>query len=95
MPTRAATGWYPVADFDPRRLIQAQRLACLSRRDLAQAAGLDPLTIQSWETGVRQPRPDQLAKVAEVLGYPPRFFLYGRPYMAVDPMALHRCGPRD
>ena len=48
MPTRSATGWYPVADFDPRRLIQAQRLACLSRRDLAQAAGLDPLTIQSW-----------------------------------------------
>ena len=81
--------------FDPRRLVQAQRLACLSRRDLAAAAGLDPLTILAWEIGVRQPRPDQLARVAKVLGYPPRFFAQGRPYMAVDPMALHWCGARE
>jgi transcriptional regulator with XRE-family HTH domain len=81
--------------FDPRRLTQAMRLACMTRRELAQAVGVDPLAVASWAANITTPRPDQLAKLAAALGYPPRFFGYGRPYMPVDPMDLNWCVTRD
>lgn len=71
------------------------RLACLSRRELAAAVGVDPLAVASWAASITTPRPDQLAKLATALGYPPAFFGYGRPYATVDPMDLNWCVTRD
>lgn len=57
----------------PRQLgqfLKARRIACnLSTHKLAKAAGMDQATVVRFEAGsIGAPRPDKLARIADVLG---------------------------
>jgi Zn-dependent peptidase ImmA (M78 family)/transcriptional regulator with XRE-family HTH domain len=74
--------------FDPARLIQARRLAGLTKRAVADELGVSSAAVGQWETGTT-PRLDHLARAAEVLGVPPSFLASGRPYARLDAAAAH------
>lgn len=51
------------------QLVGARRQALrLTRADLADALGVSPRAVMSWELGYRRPQPAQIAAVAQVLG---------------------------
>lgn len=79
------------ADFEPYRLIQARNLAGLTRRDLADAIGVEPWRIAHWETAVTVPKPYELEKIAEATGMIVPFFKRGRPMPILDSAHLHMC----
>ncbi len=51
-----------------RRIIRARHAAGLSRRELAQRAGIAPHTLTRIEAGEQMPRPDTVSKLTAVLG---------------------------
>ncbi len=83
------------AAFEPHRLVQAMQLTGMSRRELAEAMGVPVAEIQRWEFSIREPRPDQRLKLADVLGQVPGFFDRGRPMPLLDSMDVHICGVRS
>ena len=53
------------------QLVGARRQALrLTRNDLAEALGVSPRAVMSWELGYRRPRPAQLTALAAVLAVP-------------------------
>ncbi|MEU4345589.1 XRE family transcriptional regulator [Nocardia sp. NPDC023852] len=75
--------------FDAARLTQARRLAGLTKAALAQQVGVSGAAASQWEARTSPPRPDHLARLAEVLEVPVEFFAVGRPYAQLDGSAAH------
>lgn len=78
--------------FEPARLIQARRMAMMSRADVAAAVGVPTWQVTGWECSTHVPRPDQVLKLAKALGFLPRFFDAGRPMARLDSMDVFICG---
>ncbi len=72
------------AAFDPARLIQARRLAGLTKKVVADEIGVSPSAVGQWEAGAPKPRPDHIARLADLLEVPPAFFAAGRRYVRLD-----------
>lgn len=86
----AAVDLRAVADaFDPARLTQARRLAGLTKRAIAHDLAVSPAAVGQWETGTSAPRPDHLARLAQLLDVPPTFLTAGRPYARLDATSAH------
>jgi Zn-dependent peptidase ImmA (M78 family)/transcriptional regulator with XRE-family HTH domain len=75
--------------FDPARLTQARILAGLSKQDLAEKLGVSAAAVGQYEAGITAPRPDHVARIGQVLDYPPAFFATGRPYARIDASMGH------
>ncbi len=50
--------------LSPKALARARKNRGLTRRQAAEALGLEPKTIAAWEQGDKQPRPGQLVNLA-------------------------------
>lgn len=61
-------------EFVPSRLEFARKRKGIPRTKLAALLGLNPKTLQRWETGATAPTEDQLAELAEQLRVLPDFF---------------------
>jgi Zn-dependent peptidase ImmA (M78 family)/transcriptional regulator with XRE-family HTH domain len=70
--------------FDPARLTQARRLAGRTKRAVADAVRVSPAAVGQWESGAVAPRPDHVARLAELLEVPPGFLAIGRRYVRLD-----------
>ncbi len=70
--------------FDPARLTQARRLAGRTKRAVADAVMVSPAAVGQWESGAVAPRPDHVARLAELLEVPPGFLAVGRRYVRLD-----------
>jgi transcriptional regulator with XRE-family HTH domain len=46
----------------------------MTQRDLADALGVDPITVSRWERGVNELTTRKLRKIAEATGKPLAFF---------------------
>ena len=62
--------------FSPERLELARRRRGLTKRALAEAVGITPMTISNYAKLRRSPAPKTVQRFASVLGFPERFF-YG------------------
>lgn len=60
--------------FNGKRLSLARKRQKLTAKELAEKAGVSPVTITRLETGQNQADSGTLEKLAEVLGYPMQFF---------------------
>jgi len=63
----------------PKQLKQARELLGLSREAVAQATGVDVLTLDSWEAGRQEPALPLLESLAELYGRRLDYFLEERP----------------
>ncbi|MEU8024689.1 XRE family transcriptional regulator [Micromonospora haikouensis] len=89
-PTEAAPSPGAVARaFDAARLTQARHLAGKTKKDVAAAVGVTAAAVGQYESGVTKPRPDLIPRLAEVLGVPLAFFVYGRPHARLDASGAH------
>lgn len=61
-------------EFVPSRLEFARKRKGIPRTKLAALIGLNPKTLQRWETGATAPNEDQLVQLAEHLSVLPDFF---------------------
>ena len=52
----------------PEVLVVARRALGLSQRKLASRLGVDPATVQGWETGKRQPTGARMHEVKQIVG---------------------------
>lgn len=75
--------------FDAARLTQARHLAGMTKKEVAEAIKVTPAAVGQYESGVTKPRPDLIPRLAEVLGVPLTFFVYGRPHARVDASKAH------
>lgn len=75
--------------FDSARLIQARRLAGTTKKTLADDIGVSPVAVGHWEAGTHPPRPDHIAKLADVLDVPEGFFAAGRPFARLGESDAH------
>lgn len=75
--------------FEPARLLQARRLAGMTKRSIASELGISPAAVGQWETGATAPRVDHLDRLAELLDVPAVFLTTGRPYARLDPGSAH------
>jgi len=57
----------------PSRLTALRYVACLSKRDLAELAGVQPSTVARWEQGA-SPAEGQVEQLAQIFGVSPEFF---------------------
>lgn len=79
-----------VADrFDPVRLTQARILASMTKSDLSEKLRVSAAAVGQYEAGINVPKPEQLDRIAEALGYPLAFFAKGRPYVRIDASTAH------
>jgi Zn-dependent peptidase ImmA (M78 family)/transcriptional regulator with XRE-family HTH domain len=77
------------AAFDPARLTQARRLQGLTKAAVAKELDVSAVAVGQWESGTHPPRPDHVARLAEVLKVPPAFLAGGRPYARLESSAAH------
>ena len=75
--------------FDPSRLLQARRLAGLTKRSIATDAGVSAAAVGQWETGTTSPKAHHVARLAELLDVQPAFFAGGRRYVRLDLSDAH------
>lgn len=75
--------------FEPARLLQARRLAGMTKRAIASELGISPAAVGQWETGTTAPRVDHLDRLADILDVPAMFLTTGRPYARLDPASAH------
>lgn len=52
----------------PERLVATRRALGLSQRKLASRLGVDPATVQGWETSKHQPTAARLDEVMQIIG---------------------------
>jgi Zn-dependent peptidase ImmA (M78 family)/DNA-binding XRE family transcriptional regulator len=71
-----------MAGFNPTRLQIARERRGLFSKELAAQLGVSDKTISNWECGNRQPSESDVAKLAQVTGFPDAFFEMGE----VDPL---------
>jgi Zn-dependent peptidase ImmA (M78 family)/transcriptional regulator with XRE-family HTH domain len=84
----AATGMVAQV-FDATRLTQARLLAGMTKQELADGIGVSAAAVGQYEAGITAPRPDVLARLPDVLGFPLLFFGRGRPYARLDTSMAH------
>lgn len=75
--------------FDPNRLLQARRLAGLTKRAIAVEEGVSPAAVGQWEAGTAAPKAHHVARLAELLDVQPAFFAGGRRYVRLDLSDAH------
>lgn len=75
--------------FDPNRLLQARRLAGLTKRAIAADAGVSPAAVGQWESGAAAPKANHVAGLAELLDVQPAFFAAGRRYVRLETSDAH------
>jgi Zn-dependent peptidase ImmA (M78 family)/transcriptional regulator with XRE-family HTH domain len=75
--------------FDPGRFRQARQLAELTKRAIADELGVSPAAVGQWESGATAPRPDHVARLAQILEVPPAFLAAGRRYVRLDVADAH------
>ena len=75
--------------FDRDRLLQARRLAGLTKRAVADNTGVSPAAVGQWEAGVAAPKAMHVARLAELLDVQPAFFAAGRRYLRLDTSDAH------
>lgn len=75
--------------FDPDRLLQARRLAGLTKRAIAIDAGVSPAAVGQWESGVAAPKANHIARLAELLDVQPAFFSARRRYVRLETSDAH------
>lgn len=75
--------------FEAGRLTQARQLAGMTRVAVAEQVGVSGAAVSQWESQTSPPRPDHLARLAEVLDVPVEFFAGGRPFARLDGAAAH------
>lgn len=70
--------------FEPDRLRQARQLALMSKKDVAEAAGVSPAAVGQYEAGISVPRPNTVDRLADALDVPVEFFAPGRPLQRLE-----------
>lgn len=75
--------------FEPRRLTQARELAGLTKQGLGELIEKSGAVIGQYESSITVPSNTVINQLAKVLGYPPAFFLSGRPLAQVDASQAH------
>ncbi len=75
--------------FDPSRLLQARRLAGLTKRAVAAETGVSPAAVGQWEAGAAAPKAYNVARLADLLDVQPAFFAAGRRYVRLDTSDAH------
>lgn len=75
--------------LDPARVTQARHLAGLTKRELAEKAGVTPAAVGQYEAGITRPGPALIPKLADALDVPKEFFLAGRPFGKLDSSMAH------
>lgn len=75
--------------FDPGRLTQARQALSWTKKRLADELEVSSAAVGQYEAGVIRPRPEQLDKIATLLGVPADFFAVGRPRADVDAATCH------
>ena len=75
--------------FDSSRLLQARRLAGLTKRAVAADIGVSPAAVGQWEAGPTAPKAHHVARLAELLDVQPAFFAAGRRYVRLDTSDAH------
>lgn len=71
-------------NFEPDRLRQARQLALMTKKEVADEAGVSQVAVGQYEAGVAVPRPHTLEKLATALDVTVEFFLPGRPLQRLD-----------
>lgn len=59
--------------FDPRRLTVARWAASLTKKDLAERAGISPASITQYESGRTAPPAETVSRLSLALGVPPAY----------------------
>lgn len=77
------------AAFDPGRLVQARRLAGLTKSAVAKEVGVSAVALGNWEAGTHLPRPDHVLRLSEALDVLIPFFAAGRPYARLGDADAH------
>jgi Zn-dependent peptidase ImmA (M78 family)/transcriptional regulator with XRE-family HTH domain len=70
--------------FEPDRLRQARQLALLTKKEVADAAGVSPAAVGQYEAGISVPRSNTIQRLAAALDVPVQFFAPGRPLQRLD-----------
>ncbi len=60
--------------FNPQRLALARKRRKHTKKSLAEAVGISPLTLTRLESGENHPEEDTLHKISNELGFPVQFF---------------------
>jgi Zn-dependent peptidase ImmA (M78 family)/transcriptional regulator with XRE-family HTH domain len=80
--------------FDAARLTLARERSGLTKRDLADRAGVTAAAITQFERRQSCPSPGTLSRLAAELGLPPAYFTTGRPVLPVAEENTHFRSPR-
>lgn len=75
--------------FDANRLLQARRLAGLTKRAVADDVGVSAAAVGQWEASATAPKAYHVARLAELLDVHPAFFAAGRRYVRLDTSDAH------
>lgn len=70
--------------FEPDRLRQARQLALLTKKEVADAAGISPAAVGQYEAGISVPREATVERLAVALDVPVDFFAPGRPLQRLE-----------
>lgn len=70
--------------FEPDRLRQARELALLTKKEVADAAGISPAAVGQYEAGISVPRGSTVERLAMALDVPVDFFAPGRPLQRLE-----------
>lgn len=63
-----------MSDFNYNRLDLARRRRGMTKGALAEASGISPRNLASYDKGAQRPEPDTVARMAEAVGFPEGFF---------------------
>jgi Zn-dependent peptidase ImmA (M78 family)/transcriptional regulator with XRE-family HTH domain len=70
--------------FEPDRLRQARQLALMTKKEVAEAAGVSPAAVGQYEAGISVPRSGTVERLALALDVPVEFFAPGRPLQRLE-----------
>lgn len=75
--------------FTRTRLSFLRNLEGMSKSDLARRIGVSPAAVTQWESGVKTPSPESIARVAQALNVPADFFTPGELAEPATPETMH------
>ena len=70
--------------FEPDRLRQARQLALMTKKEVADAAGVSAAAVGQYEAGISVPRHATVVRLADALDVPIEFFAPGRPLQRLE-----------
>lgn len=79
------------SNFDPYRLKQAIHLAMLDEAEAADSLNLTVQYVKWLLCDAGKPKPEHVQKMADLFGYPPKFFMAGRPKPLLDSQNVSVC----